>query len=142
LTAAEYSGPAARLASATRIWLVAYGRRSDPATARPDLRQLLGNGFRRIGLWEVKNGSIALYVKRTPVGLPAESVPDPVLLDPGLPDGDGLDLCAEIREIVDRAHDHPSGNEPGCERSASRTPLWQRRRTSRWPGGPVRRRRG
>jgi mannosyltransferase len=65
LTAAEYSGPAARLASATRIWLVAYGRRSDPAAARPDLRQLLRNGFRRIGLWEVKNGSMALYVKRS-----------------------------------------------------------------------------
>jgi mannosyltransferase len=64
LTAAEYDDPVARLASATRIWLVAYGRRSDPGTARPDLRQLLHNGYRRIGLWEVKDGSMALYVMR------------------------------------------------------------------------------
>jgi mannosyltransferase len=65
LTAAEYTAPAARLASALRIWLVAYGRRSDPATARPDLQGLLSKGFRRIGRWEVKNGSMALYVRRT-----------------------------------------------------------------------------
>jgi mannosyltransferase len=64
LTAAEYANPGARLASAVRIWLIVYGRRGDPATARPDLRQFLRDGFRRIGVWEVKNGSMALYVKR------------------------------------------------------------------------------
>ncbi|HEY0531088.1 MAG TPA: glycosyltransferase family 39 protein [Actinoplanes sp.] len=63
LSAAEYADPATPLASAPRIWLVAYGRRSDPATARPDLRQLLRNGFRRIDVWEVKSGSMALYVR-------------------------------------------------------------------------------
>jgi mannosyltransferase len=65
LTAAEYPHPATRLASALRIWLVAYGRRGDPATARPDLRQFLRDGFRRIGVWEVKNGSMALYARRS-----------------------------------------------------------------------------
>jgi mannosyltransferase len=64
LTAAEYADPTLRLASAWRIWLVAYGRRADPATARPDLRQMLRTGFRRVGLWEVKDGSMALYVRR------------------------------------------------------------------------------
>jgi mannosyltransferase len=63
LTAAEYPGPANRLASATRIWLIAYGRRTDPATARPDLRKLLLGHYRRSGRWEVKDGSMALYVK-------------------------------------------------------------------------------
>jgi mannosyltransferase len=65
LTATEYPHPATRLASALRIWLVAYGRRGDPATARPDLRQFLRDGFRRIGVWEVKNGSMALYARRS-----------------------------------------------------------------------------
>jgi mannosyltransferase len=64
LTAAEYHHPAARLASAVRIWLVAYGRRKDPAAARPELQEMLRSRFRRIGLWEVKNGSMALYVKQ------------------------------------------------------------------------------
>jgi MFS family permease len=64
LTAAEYAHPTIRLASASRIWLVAYGRRRDPATARPDLRQFLSIGFRRTAVWEVKSGSMALYVKQ------------------------------------------------------------------------------
>ena len=63
LTAAEYADPVARLASAPRIWLVAYGRRADPAAARPDLRQMLRNSYQRISLWRVKNGSMALYTR-------------------------------------------------------------------------------
>jgi mannosyltransferase len=64
LIAAEYPDPGARLAGATRIWLVAYGRRADPATARPDLAPMLRAGYQRLGRWEVKNGSMALYTKR------------------------------------------------------------------------------
>jgi mannosyltransferase len=63
LTAAEFAHPTTLLASAPRIWLVAYGRRSDPATARPDLRHYLSSGFRRVSVWKVKNGSMALYVR-------------------------------------------------------------------------------
>lgn len=64
LTAAEYADGAVRLAAAARVWLVAFGRRADPATSRPDLRGFLGAAFRRIGVWEVKDGSMALYVRR------------------------------------------------------------------------------
>lgn len=65
LTAAEYADPAARLAPVSRIWLVAYGRRADPATCRPDLRAFLRAGFGRAEVWEVKEGSMALYIKRS-----------------------------------------------------------------------------
>jgi len=65
LSAAEYPDPAVRVAATDRIWLVAYGRRSDPATGRPDLRPTLASGFRRAGVWEVKGGSMALYVRRS-----------------------------------------------------------------------------
>ncbi|MEV6852164.1 hypothetical protein AB0M88_53335, partial [Actinoplanes sp. NPDC051411] len=65
LTALEYAHPTALLASAARIWLVVYGRRGDPTTARPDLRPYLRDGFRRVNVWKVKNGSMALYVRRS-----------------------------------------------------------------------------
>jgi mannosyltransferase len=65
LIAKEYADPAVRLAGAARVWLVAYGRRADPATARPDLLKMLHGSYRRISVWQVKWGSMALYVKRS-----------------------------------------------------------------------------
>jgi mannosyltransferase len=64
LVAEEYADSAARLSGADRIWLIAYGKRTDPATSRPDLEPVLRDNYRRIGLWEVKGASMALYVKR------------------------------------------------------------------------------
>jgi dolichyl-phosphate-mannose-protein mannosyltransferase len=63
LTADEYADPVPRLAAARRIWLVAFGRPADPATGRPDLAPLLSGGFERSGLWQVKNGTVALYTR-------------------------------------------------------------------------------
>jgi mannosyltransferase len=64
LRAKEYTDPDVRLAAAGRIWLIAYGRRADPATGRPDLAGLLRDQFQRAGLWTVKRGTMALYIRR------------------------------------------------------------------------------
>ncbi|GAA2711827.1 glycosyltransferase family 39 protein [Actinoplanes palleronii] len=66
LTAAEHTDPVTRLAGTDRIWLVANGRFADPVATRPDLRRLLHDRFRRAGLWTVKNGTMALYLRTTP----------------------------------------------------------------------------
>lgn len=66
LRASEYPDPAARLAGADRIWLVVYGKVPDPATSRSDLRDVLQTQFRRVDLWTVKRGTMALYVRTTP----------------------------------------------------------------------------
>jgi mannosyltransferase len=63
LAAAEYPDPAARLRAARRIWLVLYGRRTDPLTGRRDLKVLLTTRFRRTGRWTAKNATLALYVR-------------------------------------------------------------------------------
>jgi mannosyltransferase len=67
LIADEYPDTATRLAAVARIWLVAYGHRADPATVRPDLERLLHTSFRRSGQWAVKNGTMALYIRRSAV---------------------------------------------------------------------------
>ena len=64
LTASEFPDAGARLATASRIWLIAYGRRTDPTAGRPDLRQLLRSQYRRAGLWLAKLGTVALYTRR------------------------------------------------------------------------------
>ena len=74
LTATEYDNPGARLLAAVRIWLIAYGRGKDPAAARPDVQGVLRDRFRRTALWEVKNGSMALYV-RQPSTAPQRAAP-------------------------------------------------------------------
>ncbi|SDS82781.1 mannosyltransferase [Actinoplanes derwentensis] len=63
LEAAEHPDPVPRLAGTDRIWLVAYGRRADPASGRPDLQRMLDTDFQRAGRWTVKRGAMALYVR-------------------------------------------------------------------------------
>ncbi len=63
LKASEYPDPVARVAPAGRVWLVVYGHSADPATRRPDLERLLHERFRRAGLWTVRRGTMALYVR-------------------------------------------------------------------------------
>jgi mannosyltransferase len=70
LTAAEYADPRTRLGSPTRIWLVAYGHRADPATARHDLQPLLRDRYQRAGLWREKDGTMALYARIAAPGRP------------------------------------------------------------------------
>jgi mannosyltransferase len=64
LTAREFPDPAARLAGADRIWLMIYGHRADPATARPDLAPLLRSRYRLVESWRVKGATMALYAAR------------------------------------------------------------------------------
>ena len=63
LIAAEFPDPAQRLPAAARIWLVLYGRRTDPLTGRPDLSSILTTRFRRSGMWTAKGATLALYVR-------------------------------------------------------------------------------
>jgi mannosyltransferase len=63
LTADEYADPGARLTTAGRVWLVLYGRRSNPLKGRRDLAGLLTARFRRAGLWTAKRATLALYVR-------------------------------------------------------------------------------
>jgi mannosyltransferase len=65
LIADEFPDAAARLATAARIWLVVYGHPSDPASERPDLKQLLHTSFARAARWSVSRGTLALYIRRT-----------------------------------------------------------------------------
>jgi len=67
LIADEYPDAAARLATATRIWLVVAGHPKDPASARPDLEALLHASFERAARWTVSRGTLALYLRRATV---------------------------------------------------------------------------
>ncbi|MFD1373262.1 glycosyltransferase family 39 protein [Actinoplanes sichuanensis] len=63
LIAYEYPDAVARLTGAPRIWLAVADRRDDPLTARPDLQSLITSGYHRIGLWQPKSATVALYAK-------------------------------------------------------------------------------
>ncbi|MEU4619913.1 glycosyltransferase family 39 protein [Actinoplanes sp. NPDC023801] len=64
LIAEEHQDAIGHLTGAPRIWLVVGDRRADPISARPELRPLLGTGYRRIGFWQPKRATVALYEKR------------------------------------------------------------------------------
>ncbi|GIF36654.1 glycosyltransferase family 39 protein [Actinoplanes xinjiangensis] len=63
LIAHEYPDPVPRVTGAPRIWLVIADRRAEPLTARPDLKPLITSGYRRVGFWQPKSATIALYEK-------------------------------------------------------------------------------
>jgi mannosyltransferase len=77
LTAAEYPDPIPHLGSAARLWLVTYGHRTDPTTARRDLRPLLQRRYRRTRLWQVKGGTMALYTRTVAPGAAATATARP-----------------------------------------------------------------
>jgi mannosyltransferase len=61
LIAYEYPDAVAKVTGAPRIWLVIADRRADPLTARPDLAPLIGTDYHRVGFWQPKSATIALY---------------------------------------------------------------------------------
>ena len=61
LRADEHPDAAARVAGTRRVWLFVGGARKDPATGYPALRPLLRERYERIGIWPVRNGTVALY---------------------------------------------------------------------------------
>ena len=67
LIAEEFPDAAARLATATRIWLVVAGHPKDAASDRPDLERLLHADFERAAQWTVSRGTLALYIRRATV---------------------------------------------------------------------------
>jgi mannosyltransferase len=64
LTADESPDPAADLAGVERVWLAVGGRRADPTTRYPALRPTLRTEYRRVGLWQVDEGTLALFRRR------------------------------------------------------------------------------
>ncbi|MEU4162458.1 glycosyltransferase family 39 protein [Actinoplanes sp. NPDC026670] len=63
LIAHEHPDAVARVTGTPRIWLAVADRRDDPLTARPDLRPLITSGYHRIGFWQPKSATVALYEK-------------------------------------------------------------------------------
>ncbi|MGW4947527.1 hypothetical protein ACWEOZ_38755 [Actinoplanes sp. NPDC004185] len=61
LMAEEYPDAAARVAGTPRVWLLVSGPRQDPVTGYPALRSLLRDHHRRVGVWPVNRGTVALY---------------------------------------------------------------------------------
>ncbi|MEV6342657.1 glycosyltransferase family 39 protein [Actinoplanes sp. NPDC051851] len=61
LTGREYPDDAVRLAGAPGIWLIAANRVADPTAPRPSLRPMLSSHYHRVGLWQVKHATAALY---------------------------------------------------------------------------------
>ncbi|WP_285470980.1 glycosyltransferase family 39 protein [Actinoplanes sp. NBRC 101535] len=61
LIAEEYPDVAVHVDGARRIWLIVGDRRDDPVTARPGLRPLLDAEYRRVGFWQPKRATVALY---------------------------------------------------------------------------------
>lgn len=63
LRADEYPDAAARVAGATRIWLLVYGKHPDPTTVRKELQPVLHSRFHRTGIWYVHRATLALYIR-------------------------------------------------------------------------------
>jgi mannosyltransferase len=61
LMADEDPDPAARVAGTPRVWLIVGGPRKDPATRCPALRPLLRQRYVRIGIWQARWATVALY---------------------------------------------------------------------------------
>ncbi|MFC4065253.1 glycosyltransferase family 39 protein [Actinoplanes subglobosus] len=61
LIATEYQDAVSRVAGAPRIWLATADRRDDPLTARTDLRPYITAGYHRVGFWQAKSATVALY---------------------------------------------------------------------------------
>ncbi|MFI5938006.1 hypothetical protein [Actinoplanes sp. NPDC051494] len=66
LRADEYADAAARVSGSPRVWLLVSGRHNDPAATRPDLAPMLGYAYRRTGIWQVKDGTLALFTRTGP----------------------------------------------------------------------------
>jgi mannosyltransferase len=63
LRAAEVAPTPARLAGATRLWLLVYGVHRDPLTVRRDLRVVLTGHYRRTRIWYLHRETLALFVR-------------------------------------------------------------------------------
>ncbi|MBB2944305.1 mannosyltransferase [Actinoplanes lutulentus] len=63
LIATEYPA-AGHLNGAKRIWMVVGDRRADALTARGELRPMIDKGYQRIGFWQPKRATVALYEQR------------------------------------------------------------------------------
>ncbi|WP_239159656.1 glycosyltransferase family 39 protein [Winogradskya humida] len=64
LVAGEWPGTADRL-GAGRVWLLVGAREEDPLAHRADLAAVLRTRYVRAGIWQVKRGTLALFVPRT-----------------------------------------------------------------------------
>ncbi|GAA2569295.1 hypothetical protein GCM10010435_49030 [Winogradskya consettensis] len=64
LVAGEWPGTADRL-GAGRVWLLVGAREEDPLAHRGDLAAVLRTRYVRAGVWQVKRGTLALFVPRT-----------------------------------------------------------------------------
>jgi mannosyltransferase len=64
LASEEYPDAASHVKGVPRIWLLVTGIHRDPTVVRTDLRTELKTQYRRVGLWYVNRGTLALYVQR------------------------------------------------------------------------------
>jgi mannosyltransferase len=65
LRARESTDPVARVDGAERVWLLVFGRRDSPATARRDLTSFFRTECQRVAVWHVKNATLALFTRKT-----------------------------------------------------------------------------
>jgi mannosyltransferase len=68
LAADEYPADPAHVAGAPGIWVVAATQKPDPATVVGGLRPLLNSAYQRVGFWQLKSTSVALYRLRGRAG--------------------------------------------------------------------------